>query len=76
MLLLQSERAGEAAEYLRMAHGQGDEDAGATLEDLRREADAAREQAVFKLKALAANGDARARAMLEQLEAERAGLLV
>ena len=70
MLLLQSERAAEAAGYLRMAHGQGDEEAGSTLDALRREADALREQAVFKLKALAANGDARAKAMLEQLEAE------
>ena len=70
MLLLQSERAAEAATYLRLAHGQGDEEAGATLDALRREADGLREQAIFKLRALATNGDARARAMLEQFEAE------
>ena len=56
--------------YLRLAHGQGDEEAGATLDELRREAEGLREKAVFKLRALAANGDARATAMLEQLEAE------
>ena len=96
-----------------MAHGQGDEEAGATLDALRREAEGLREkaspsasrltltlspsasrltltltltpnpnpspnpspspspnQAIFKLRALAANGDARATAMLEQIEAE------
>lgn len=70
MLLLQSDRAAEAATYLRLAHGQGDEEAGATLDALRREAEGLREKAIFKLRALAANGDARATAMLEQLEAE------
>lgn len=68
LLLLQEERAAEAAEYLRVAAELGDEDAAATLEQLTSEAKQKREAALFKLRALATSGDERAKAMLESLE--------
>ena len=67
MLLLESDRAAEAAEYLRQAADQGDEEAAATLLALGKEAEQKREQAVFKLRALASAGDERARAMLTEM---------
>ena len=67
MLLLESGQAEEATEFLRRAAELGDEDAAATLEQLRTEAEQKREQALLKLRALAANGDERAKAMLESL---------
>ena len=67
MLLLESDRAAEAAEYLRQAADQGDEEAAATLLALGKEAEHKREQAVFKLRALASAGDERARAMLTEM---------
>ena len=76
MLLLQSDRQAEAAEALRDAAANGDEDAAATLSALKAEADAKHQQALFKLRALASNGDARAMEMLRQLDAEAAGTVV
>ena len=67
MLLLESERASEAAEWLRRAADQGDADAAATLDSLVAEAAQKREAALFKLRALASAGDERARAMLEEM---------
>ena len=62
-----SSYVGEAAEHLRRAAELGDEEAAATLKQLTEEADKAREQALGKLRALAASGDERAKAMLESL---------
>ena len=67
-LLLESERAEEAVAYLRMAKEQGDDDSAAAVDKLVAEADAAHAQALFKLRALAAKGDERAKAMLVELE--------
>ena len=65
-----SERAAEAAEYLRKGAELGDERAAEALEALHKEANQKREAALFKLRALAANGDARAKEMLEELQEE------
>lgn len=74
LLLLELDRAPEAAELLRLAADQGDEQATLTLDQLRNEAKAREEAALFKLRALASQGDPRAHMMLEQFEAERAVL--
>jgi hypothetical protein len=65
-----SRRCGPA-EWLRAAADQGDEQALLTLDELGAEAKAKEKAALFKLRALASNDDARARTLLEQLEAER-----
>ena len=76
-LLLESERSApdEAAEYLRKAAEQGDEQATELLSQLGKEAEEKRKEAMFKLKALASSGDERAKAMLVELEAEE-GVMV
>jgi TPR repeat protein len=70
MLLLESDRPAEAVEYLRRAAELGDEEAAATLGQLTAEAQQKREEALFKLRALASKGDERAKAMLESLQNE------
>ena len=59
---------------LRRAAEGGDESAAATCDQLLSEAKAREEEALFKLRALASGGDSRARAVLEQHEAERAAV--
>jgi TPR repeat protein len=71
LLYLELDRVPEAAEWLRAAADQGDEQALLTLDELGAEAKAKEKAALFKLRALASNDDARARTLLEQLEAER-----
>ena len=72
LLLLETspERAGEAAEHLRDAARRGDEDAAGALSSLSNEARQKQEQALFKLRAMASAGDARAVEMLKAFEAE------
>ena len=72
MLLLSLHRPTEAAQYLRKAADSGDADAADTLQGLAREADQKRDAAMFKLRAMAEQGDQRAIAMLHQLDAEAA----
>ena len=60
---------------LRRAAEGGDESAAATCDQLLSEAKAREEEALFKLRALASGGDSRARAVLEQHEAERAAVI-
>ena len=75
LLLLELGRAAEGAEMLRRAAEGGDESAAATCDQLLSEAKAREEEALFKLRALAGGGDSRARAVLEQHEAERAAVI-
>eukprot|EP00908_Phaeocystis_cordata_P018780 Transcript_30241.p1 GENE.Transcript_30241~~Transcript_30241.p1 ORF type:complete len:307 (+),score=108.38 Transcript_30241:251-1171(+) len=70
LLLLELGRPAEAAEVLRQAAAQGDEEAAATLTQLGQEATSKAEEARMKLAHLASEGDPRARAMLERLSAE------
>ena len=72
LLLLSLHRPAEAAEYLRKAADAGDADALDTLQELGREADRKRDAAMFKLRAMAEQGDEKARALLAQLDAETA----
>lgn len=74
LLLLSLDRAEEASEQLRAAADLGDGEAAETLKSLGREADQKREQAMFKLRAMAQGGDERARALLVQLDAEAAAV--
>tara|TARA_B110001452_G_scaffold106748_1_gene88449 strand:- start:1016 stop:1957 length:942 start_codon:yes stop_codon:yes gene_type:complete len=68
LLLLQLDKAGEAAEMLRGAAAQGDSEACHALAQLNDEAARQAEEARFKLGMLASQGDPRAKAMLEQLQ--------
>jgi tetratricopeptide (TPR) repeat protein len=67
-LLLQLDRPTEAADALRDAATQGDENAQQALSQLALEADRKAEEARFQLRAMASRGDARAIQMLEQLQ--------
>ena len=67
-LLLQLDRAAEAADHFRAAANQGDEDAQQALAQLASEAERQAEQARFQLGILASQGDARAQQMLAQLQ--------
>jgi hypothetical protein len=71
-MLLLSRAPEEAAQFLEMAARQGDESAAETLQQLGAEANQKRDEALFKLRALADRVDARAIEMLSQFEAEMA----
>ena len=59
-----------------MAADGGDGEAAETLRELGREADQKREAAMFKLRAMAEQGDERARGLLAQWDAEAAAAVM
>lgn len=70
LLLLELQRPGEAAEELNRAANAGDEEAANVLHHLAGEAEVKRKDALAKLEELAATGDPRARAILEEMLAQ------
>lgn len=67
LLLLEQGQPVEASGELNKAAGAGDEHAAEVLQHLAHEADAKRKQALARLEEMAADGDPRAMAMLQEL---------